>query len=216
MLEFKDDILNINNGYNYRNIYSMDFISNGSDYEPKYISEYFLNSLKNKIYNEILITGDKITCDLTKKLNNNSSLRDYEMIKFHSIFSLIDPNKKLIVPPRLCECFLDNFNFHYNNHYNRMGGDLLGRIRNSDVFINNYVNYATNYILVVDDIVVTKPIEDIYTQPAIDYRSQMRITTKYEIINPKVIFVLEDDYNDDWSYYKSQIREEKINKILNE
>jgi hypothetical protein len=190
--------------YNHLSKYSMD-ISLDNLHDIRYsncISDYFQNSLTREIYNKILINGDKLICDLSGKSNN---YKDFEILKFHSIFKLIN-TKKIIVPPRLCECFLDNFTFHYK----RDNGDLLGTVRNCDIFINKHVNYATNYILAVDDIIITDPIEDIYT------RSQIRFTTNYEIINPKVIFVLEDGYNDDWSYYKSQIREEKINKILNE
>lgn len=127
--------------YNYPIEYSM-YISLDHLHDIRYsncISDYFKNSLTKEIYNKILIDGDKLICDLSGKSNN---YRDYEILKFHSIFSLVNPNhkKKLIVPTRLCQCFLDNFNFHYK----RDNTDLLGTVRNCDIFINNHVNYATN------------------------------------------------------------------------
>jgi hypothetical protein len=168
------------------------------------ISRKVNSDLKRIIYDEILMLGDKIYCDLMGE-------SDYCPITKASNISSFIKSKKVIMPIRLTEDLSYTPLFHYNN-----SSDSLGIIRGSKVYLNEDSCYSHNHILMCDDILISNPYIDINFD---DYKSRnliYKIKFDYMICNPKVLFVLENGFKTGFEYYLSQKRDEKINKILDE
>jgi hypothetical protein len=185
------------------------------------ISKFILKDILNNSEKEYLdfstplpktrLVGSPITI---KKLNSSDITR--------MIVSEVDRFgcNNLVTNTRLGSNLQDSSDFIVSNSL--QSGVMISKVgsldRKVDVYIDPIMKWEDNYIFLFDDIYVdiSNFSAQIINDTTLFPRLEVSYDLSFEIFNPKVLYVFEDEYMDNYTAYKQINRDRKINKILGE
>lgn len=87
-----------------------------------------------------------------------------------------------------------------------------------NIFVDPIMTWSSNYILLFDDILIdtSKYLFNIHSEHTFSPKLEFKMDFKFDVINPKVVYVFEDDYMEHWGSYKQINRDIKIDYILDD
>jgi len=181
------------------------------------LSSHLRNSMIKIILGDILQNGEKNYLDLTSRLLDTqiSSRKIIQEIgRLGSNF--------VISNSRLSSDFMDSSSFSVdpiclgNKMNNRIYKSGILHNRNKiDLYIDSDMGWNNNYVLLFDDVYVD--INNFYYKmDTVLQKFEVGYNLGFEIINPKVLYIFDDEHKDNYSLYKQDCRDIKISKILGE
>ena len=209
------------------------FYKSESEYHDKFISmvlSEMSQSVVKKILQSIFDNGKKSFIDLTNRLTSstqfeNAATRARKTIaKIH--YDL--PQKYLITNGRICsDYFMDSSAFAplpiSNKITNSSGliypsGSILLQTKR-DVWIDPFLRWDDNHILCFDEVRldISNFSFSIRNEATFSPKVLIKLDLRFEVINPEVFFIYEDDYKKNWdiqSIVKQENRDKKIDYIL--
>jgi hypothetical protein len=209
------------------------FYKSESEYHDKFISmilSEMSQSIVKKILQSIFDNGKKSFIDLTNRLTSstqfeNAATRARKTIaKIH--YDL--PQKYLITNGRICsDYFMDSSAFLplpvSNKITNSSGliypsGSILLQTKR-DVWIDPFLRWDDNHILCFDEVRldISNFSFSIRNEATFSPKVLITLDLRFEVINPEVFFIYEDDYKKNWdiqSIVKQENRDKKIDYII--
>ncbi len=87
-----------------------------------------------------------------------------------------------------------------------------------NIFVDPIMTWSSNYILLFDDILIdtSNCLFKIHSENTFSPKLEFKMDFKFDVINPKVVYIFEDDYMEHWGTYKQINRDTKIDYILND
>jgi len=202
-------------------------------YHDKFISmvlSEMSQSVVKKILQSIFDNGKKSFIDLTNRLTSstqfeNAATRARKTIaKIH--YDL--PQKYLITNGRICSDYFMDFSAFVplpisNKITNSSGliypsGSILLQTKR-DVWIDPFMRWDDNFILCFDEVIldISNFSFSIRNEATFSPKVLITLDLRFEVINPEVFFIYEDDYRKNWdiqSIVKQENRDKKIDYIL--
>lgn len=202
------------------------FIMDEDKYQNLYTSmifESFRQSVSKYILKHMFTFGKKSFVDFTSRFGQSATLYQNQSSKSRKIISdLISKKRKhAIGNSRISsEYIMDSPGFYNLPSIPITHGSSvyqIGKLAGIDFWIDPICKWTDNFILLFDDVRVDISnfnFNIAQTTSSIIPRLIVSLDLKFDVINPEVIFVFEDDYRNNWSEYKQEDRDKKIDYIL--
>jgi len=174
------------------------------------------------IFKYIFDNGKKSFINLS---DDRISSLDIRCRKILSKINIDVPQKYLIINGRIAsDYFMDSSNF-VNLPFtgkSTTGGLVypigsLQLMAKREIWIDPFMRYDDNHILCFDEvrIDVSNFRHSMQTnQPSFSPQILVELDLKYEVLNPEVFFILEDGNMKNWDLIKAEIRESRIDYII--
>jgi hypothetical protein len=208
--------------------------------EDKFILDFssmlvsnFSQEVSKKVVNHIFSSEKKTFIDLTNRFGDTGHQFQNQSSKSRKIISKIlydIPQKYLVTCGRISsDYFMDSsafINFPFDGKVSNYGGLMypIGSIQlgsKREVWIDPFMRWDDNFIICFDEIRVdvSNFHSSIFNESTFSPKLQTMLDFRFEVINPEVFFIFEDDYMKNWdiqSIVKQENRDKKIDYILNE
>lgn len=220
------DYITVNNQLNNLQRYS---ISHSISREMLNDFNYHLNVelyINDILSNEIVSHIQKLIFKKENYKNNyyfldarNKSESDISDNLFYLISSY--RNKVLLSSPKIVQLLSSHpiFN-HVFSHSAGIGNltSVVGHAGNTKVIVNNLLKYDDNFISLFDGVEVSLKVDQvrIVDEATFSPRTVVDVLFDYNIINSKILYLIEDKDSEFYSEFLLQSRDEKINKIINQ
>jgi len=203
-------------------------------YHDKFISmvlSEMSQSVVKKILQSIFDNGKKSFIDLTNRFG--SAATQFENVSSRSRKTIVKihydlPQKYLITNGRICsDYFMDSSAFvplPFSNKITSSDGLIYpyGSIHlqtKRDIWIDPFLRWDDNYILCFDEVFldISNFSFSIRNEATFAPKVLFSLDLRFEVINPEVFFIYEDDYKKNWdiqSIVKQENRDKKIDYIL--
>lgn len=220
------DYITINNQLNNLQRYS---ISHSISMEMLNSLNYHLNAqfyIDDILSNEIVSNIQKLIFKKENYKNNycfldarNKSESDISINLSHIVNSY--QNKILLSSPKIAQLLSYHPLFsHTFSHSTGIGNlvSIVGHAGNTKVMVNNLLKYDDNFISIFDGVEVSIKVDQvrIVDESTFSPRTVVDILFDYNIINSKILYLIENKDSEFYSEFLLQIRDEKINSIINQ
>jgi hypothetical protein len=192
--------------------------------KPLVIDENVQTILK-KVISRILDEGDKQFIDFRGNYNTNLTSFDNDFDQTRKIISKIidmsDSDTSLITNARLAVQLQDHSSFNIVPSTNRTLSAApykIGKLAGRDLWIDPFMNWTDNFILFIHNvnIEISDMSESIVNESTFAPRIKFELKLKFDLVDPKCLFVFTDEYQRNASELISKERDEKIDYILGE
>lgn len=185
----------------------------------------FNDRISKKVFNYIFNFGQKSFVDLRNQFGASTTLYQNQMTKSRIVIS--DMYKKnwnyVITNSRISsEYIMNSSDYHHlpNNSLNTISNGLsypIGILRNIGVWVDPYMIWDDNYMICFKEVLteVSNFNAQIINETNFDTRLVIDFDFRFEVIDPEVFFVFEDEYQKNWSEIRQKDRDKKIDYILN-
>lgn len=227
------DYITVNNQLNNLKRYS---ISHSISREMLNDLNYHLNAelyINDILSNEIASNIQKLIFEKENYKNNyyfldarNKSESDVSDNLFYLISSY--RNKFLLSSPKIAQLLSSHPIF--NHVFSHSAGiaqrsytignlvSIVGHAGNTKVIVNNLLKYDDNFISLFDGVEVSIKVDQvrIVDEATFSPRTVVDVLFDYNIINSKILYLIEDKDSEFYSEFLLQGRDEKINNIINQ
>lgn len=191
----------------------------------------FSQEVGKKVVNHIFSSGKKTFIDLTNRFGTTGHQFQNQSSKSRKIISdLITRQQKYVISnSRISSEIMDSRAFVNLTNAGIISSGAyscgliykIGKLMEKDFWIDPFMRWDDNFILLFDEIRVDVSNFNSFVVNEANFspKLQTMLDFRFEVINPEVFFIFEDDYMKNWniqSIVKQENRDKKIDYILNE
>jgi hypothetical protein len=211
---------------------SLSLTQNPFSTEEEFIAKFasmvvsnFNDEISKKVFKYIFDFGKKSYVDLRNQFGASSALYQTQMTKSRKILSEIYHKNwnHVITNGRISsEYIMDSSAFQnlpLSNSVNSSNGLSypIGKLMNMEIWIDPYMRWDDNYMISFGDVLteVSNFRAQIINGPTFAPQLLIDFDFRFEVVEPEIFFVFEDEYMKNWSNLKQEHRDKKIDYILN-
>jgi len=199
-------------------------VDNGVDDKIKsLIVEENVQSILRKVISGIRNEGDVYFIDFRGNYNQKLTSFDNEFDQTRKIITKIiemsDTTTSLITNGRISSNLQDHSSFNsVASTANGATAYKIGKLSGRDLWVDPFMRWDDDFILLVDkvNLEIFDIKESIVNGPTFAPRVNFDLKLKFDLLNPKCLFVFNDEFQKSASELISKQRNEKIDYILDE